>query len=48
MTKAHNDRACRNAGQPWEGYPYWNLVLGLVSKLLLLTNHLAYFVIYTE
>ena len=37
---------CILAGYPGEGYPYWNLVLGLVSKLLLLTNHIANFIVY--
>ena len=38
--------SCITAGYPGEGYPYWNLVLGLVSKLLLLTNHVANFIVY--
>jgi hypothetical protein len=39
-------RSCISDGYPGEGYPYWNLVLGLVSKLMLITNHMANFVIY--
>ena len=39
-------RDCINAGMPGEGFPYWDLVLGLVSDVLLLTNHMANFVVY--